>query len=147
MIQIILQTSHLLALYYQHPIALQRQKTVFVAEGVHIAFLVGVLVGHVLKIETAIHQFLFGAFAHFFARGNYFFQQPPVLSQNGIDLFDNSTVIGLQLIVILGAAVVIAKLFVDAAFQWFTTAKALFLCVFHGRKIEKSIRFYTGIHG
>jgi hypothetical protein len=51
------------------------------------------------------------------------------------------------LIVVLGAAVIIAKLFVDAAFQRFATAKALLLSVFHGRKIEKIIRVYTGIHG
>jgi hypothetical protein len=111
--------------HHQYPIAFQRQVAIFIAKEIHVAFFVDVLVGEVLKIETGIYQFLPGEFAHFFTGWNLPFQYASVVAQYSIYFFDYSGVFSLKLVIVLGAAVVIAKFFVDAAFERFATAKAL----------------------
>jgi hypothetical protein len=120
--------------YYQYPIAFQWKKAIFVAKEIHVAFFVAVLVGEVLKIVPGIYQFLPWAFTHFFPSGYLPLQNAAVAAEHGIYFFDHCCILRFQLVVVLGAAVVVAKFFIDAAFQRFATTKALLLSGFHASK-------------
>jgi hypothetical protein len=90
--------------------------------------------GEVLKIIPGIYQFLPWAFTHFFSGWNLPLQNAPVAAQHSVYFFNHRCVFLLYLVVVLGTAVVVAKLFIDAAFQRFATAKTLLLSGFHATK-------------
>jgi uncharacterized membrane protein len=113
---ILLACLFLHSLYHQHPVTLQKQVAVFVTKEIHVAFFVSVLVGEVLKIVTGVCQFLPWAFTHFLARSYLPLQDAAVAAQHGIYFFNNRCILRLQLVVVLGAAVVVAKFFINTAF-------------------------------
>lgn len=112
--------------FYQHTlIRFQTQVAIFVAKLIGVTFLGGVGVGMVFGVEALVLQLLFGHYTLAFL-GYQFLQYAAVFSQHGINASYLGRGIGVQLVVVVVAALVVAKLFVRAALDGFAAVEACF---------------------
>ena len=113
--------SLILSSYYQKPIIIQRQITVVITEIVYIAVFVSILMCHILKSEAQANKFFFGGFYGIFSLQKQVLQNTVITPQDSIDIADELVVSRFQTVVVIIAAIIIAKFFIGTAFDSLAT--------------------------
>jgi len=101
------------------------------------AFFGSVDMRKILEVEAFGQEFFFGMLAGFFPFGDKVEDDPPVFTKDIVQLFHKGRAVAVQRIVVVAAAIVVAKLFVDAAFEGFAAGKTVSGIGVHSQQVSK----------